>query len=85
MVRQVNEPITTWRTPNRLRTWRVDNGISLDELADLVGLSKSMLSRVERGERGLSAVAKVKIARRLDVPVRDLFTVEPIEAEEVSA
>jgi transcriptional regulator with XRE-family HTH domain len=70
---------TKWRTPNRLRLWRTDNGISLDELADLTGLSKSMISRVERGERGLSALAKVKIARRLDVPVRDLFEVEPLE------
>ncbi|WP_158840937.1 helix-turn-helix domain-containing protein [Saccharothrix deserti] len=85
MVRQVKEPITEWRTPNRLRRWRTDNGISLDELADLVGLSKSMLSRVERGERGLSAVAKVKVARRLDVPVRELFEVEPIDAEGLSA
>lgn len=72
---------TTWRTPNRLRLWRTDNGLSLDELADLTGMCKSMLSRVERGERGLSAVAKVKIARRLDVAVRDLFEVEAIEAE----
>lgn len=69
----------TWPTPNRLRQWRADNDVSLDEAADLTGMSKSMLSRVERGQRGLSAAAKVKIARRLDVPVRDLFEVEPIE------
>lgn len=73
------------RTPNKLRVWRTDNGLSLDELADLTGVSKSMLSRAERGQRGLSAMTKVKIARRLDVPVRDLFEVEPIEVQELSA
>lgn len=78
MVRRVSERIT-WPTPNRLREWRAENGFSLDETADLTGMSKSMLSRVERGERGLSAASKVKIARRLDASIRELFVVEPIE------
>jgi transcriptional regulator with XRE-family HTH domain len=78
MVGPVSERMN-WRTPNRLRMWRTEQGFSLDELADLTGLSKSMLSRLERGERGLSAAAKVKIARRLEVPIRELFEVEPVE------
>lgn len=78
MVSRVSEQ-TSWRTPNRLRAWRTDNGLTLDEMADLTGLSKSMISRLERGERGVLAMTKVKIARRLDVAVRDLFEVEAID------
>jgi hypothetical protein len=35
-----------------------------------------MLSRAERGERRLAPLTRVKVARRLGVPVRDLFEVE---------
>jgi transcriptional regulator with XRE-family HTH domain len=49
-------------------------------MADLTGLSKSMLSRVERGERELAPMTKVRVARRLGVRVSDLFTVEEISA-----
>jgi transcriptional regulator with XRE-family HTH domain len=59
--------------------WRTGVGLSLDEIADLTGVSKSMLSRLERGQRGVSVMTKVKIARRLGVPVSELFEVEPID------
>lgn len=66
--------------PNRLRQWRVNTGLSLDEMAGLTGMSKSMLSRVERGERVLAPMTKVQVARRLGVRVPDLFEVEEISA-----
>lgn len=65
---------------NRLRLWRVDAGLSLDDVADLTGMSKSMVSRVERGERELAPMTKVKVARRLGVRVSDLFEVEELTA-----
>ncbi len=61
---------------NRLRHWRLQLGYSLEEVSDLSGLSIAMLSRVERGERRLSPKARVTIARRLGVPIRELFDVE---------
>jgi transcriptional regulator with XRE-family HTH domain len=64
------------QTISRLRRWRKANDLSLDELADLTGISKPMLSRAERGERRLAPLTRVKVARRLGVPVRDLFEVE---------
>lgn len=64
---------------NRLHRWRADAGLSLDEMADLTGMSKSMLSRVERGERELAPLTKVKVARRLGVRVADLFEIEELE------
>jgi len=69
----------------RLRTafwqWRDREGLTLAEVADLVGLSVAMLSLVERGERQLAAMTKVRVARRLGVPISDLFEPEPIEPE----
>lgn len=68
---------------SKLGQWRTQEGLTLEELADLTGLSASMLSRVERGLRRLKPATRVVVARRLGVPIRDLFEVEDIE--EVSA
>jgi len=64
------------QTTTRLRHWRETTGLTLDEVADLTGVSKPMLSRAERGERRLAPLTRVKVARRLGVPVRELFEVE---------
>jgi transcriptional regulator with XRE-family HTH domain len=56
-----------------LRSWRTSNGITLEELSDVTGYSVPMLSRVERGERRLSALARIRLARALGVKVRELF------------
>jgi transcriptional regulator with XRE-family HTH domain len=58
-----------------LRTWRLRNKLTLQELADLTGLSISMLSRVERGKRTLSPKTKVLVARCVGARIRDLFPV----------
>jgi transcriptional regulator with XRE-family HTH domain len=64
---------------NRLRLWRVASGLTQDEVADLSGLSKAYISRMERGEREPRPLTKVKIARRLGVQVSDLFDVEQLD------
>lgn len=64
---------------NRLRQWRVDRGLTLGDVSDLTGLSEPMLSRVERGERQLAPLTRVRVARRLGVAVRDLFPIEELE------
>ena len=56
-----------------LRDWRLQHGLTLQEVSDLCGISPSMVSRVERGEKRLSPLAKVRVARALGVRVRDLF------------
>ena len=53
--------------------------LTLDEVADLTGLSKAYLSRLERGERHAPPGTKVKVSRRLGVPIRELFAVEELE------
>ena len=64
---------------NRLRLWRVESGLTQDEVADLSGLSKAYISRIERGEREPRPLTRVKIARRLGVQVADLFDVEQLD------
>jgi transcriptional regulator with XRE-family HTH domain len=57
----------------RLREWRERQGLRLDEVADLLGISASMLSRVERRERGIRPLDRVRYARLLGVRVGDIF------------
>lgn len=63
----------------RLREWRHEAGYSLGEISDATGVSAAMLSRLETGKRKGSLRLKVLIARRLGVPLRDLFEVDSIE------
>jgi transcriptional regulator with XRE-family HTH domain len=60
---------------SKLREWRASHGLTLEELSDLTGLSVPMLSRAERGERQLSPLRRVEVARILGVRVRDIFPV----------
>lgn len=58
---------------SRLRQWREDRGLTLEEIADLTGYSVPMLSRVERGKRDVPPMRRVSLARRLGCRIRDLF------------
>ena len=66
-------------TSSRLREWRIEQDYTLEECADLTGLSIAFWSRIERRERQPRPETRIRIARRLGVPVRDLFEVEPLE------
>ena len=50
-----------------LKDWRTRNGFTLEELSDVTGYSVPMLSRLERGERNISALSRIALARRLGV------------------
>lgn len=76
------EQTTPAESSNRLREWRASLGLSLVEVSGLSGLSVAYLSRVERGERELAPLTKVKLARRLGVSVRELFDVAPLTLDQ---
>jgi len=63
----------------RLRRWRASEGLTLEEVADLSGISVAMLSRAERGQREFSPRAKVQLARSLGCRIADLFDVDRVE------
>ncbi|MTE16890.1 helix-turn-helix domain-containing protein [Nocardia aurantiaca] len=64
-----------------LRTVRRQQQMTLDELAEQTGLTKSYLSKVERRLSMPSIAAAMKIARALHVDVGQLFSDQAAEAQ----
>lgn len=65
--------------PNKLHAWRLENGLSQQNVADLTGYTKTTIGRYERGEASFSPLTKVRIARALGVPVSALFEAPEME------
>lgn len=79
------------RIAQRVRELRAARGLSLDALAAHCGISRSMISLIERGESSPTAVLLEKLATGLSVPLASLFdatqpTPEPVSrrADQVS-
>ena len=60
-----------------LRAVRLQRGLTLEELADATGLTKSYLSKIERQRSTPSIAVAMKVARALDVDVAQLFSDDP--------
>jgi transcriptional regulator with XRE-family HTH domain len=65
------------RIAARVRALRSSLRLSLDELAARSGVSRSMISLVERGESSPTAVVLEKLATGLGVMLADLFDAQP--------
>ena len=65
------------RIAARVRELRTGRGLSLDALATRSGVSRSMISLVERGESSPTAVLLEKLASALDVTLASLFDAAP--------
>lgn len=63
----------------RVRALRVDRGLSLASLGERCGMSASMLSRLETGERRLTVEHLVLLARALGVAVDELLDTDESE------
>ncbi|TAL99782.1 MAG: XRE family transcriptional regulator [Paraburkholderia sp.] len=61
----------------RVRDLRKARGYTLDELAESSGVSRSMISLIERQETSPTAVVLAKLADALDVTLAALFSDEP--------
>ena len=62
-----------------LRAVRRQRGLTLERLAEQTGLTKSYLSKIERGQSTPSIAVALKVARALDVDVGRLFCDEAAE------
>ncbi|ORB86652.1 DNA-binding protein [Mycobacterium kansasii] len=62
-----------------LRAVRRQRGLTLEQLAEQTGLTKSYLSKIERGQSTPSIAVALKVARALDVDVGRLFSDEAAE------
>src|SRR5262245_54583968 len=61
------------RIAARVRELRAARGLSLDALAARSGVSRSMISLIERGESSATAVVLEKLAGGLEVSLASLF------------
>lgn len=57
----------------RVKDLRAARGLTLDQLAALSGVSRAMISRIERAEASATAVLLVKLGAALGVTLGDLF------------
>lgn len=71
------------RIGKRVRGMRASKGISLDALAHQSGVSRSMISLIERGESSPTAVVLEKLAGGLNVTLASLF--DPPESSNIAS
>ena len=58
---------------NRIRDLRKAKGFSQEDFAYEVGLDRTYMGSVERGERNIAAINLIRIAKALKVEVGDIF------------
>lgn len=72
------------RIAERARELRAARGLTLETLAERSGVSRSMISLIERGESSPTAVLLERLATALNVPLASLFEVPGSEPEPVA-
>jgi transcriptional regulator with XRE-family HTH domain len=72
------------RIASRVRQIRAERGLSLEALAEGSGVSRSMISLIERGESSPTAIVLEKLATGLGVPLASLFDAPAAPADPVS-
>lgn len=63
-----------------VRHWRKVNGLSQEQLANLVGKSVETVTKIERGRVAPSFATLEALAEALEIPVQDLFGVGDVPA-----
>jgi transcriptional regulator with XRE-family HTH domain len=59
---------------DNLRAYRLDRGLSQEALADQLGMHRTYMGALERGERNLTLRSVERLADRLGVAPLDLLT-----------
>ena len=70
------EEVSTGRLGERVRGLRHERGLTLDLLAERSGVSRAMISKLERGEKNPTLVVAAKVAEGLGVTLSQLVGVE---------
>ena len=82
--RVANAPDINSRIAARVRGLRASLRLSLEELAERCGVSRSMISLIERGESSATAVVLEKLAAGFGVPLAALFDDPALPASPIS-
>jgi transcriptional regulator with XRE-family HTH domain len=67
--------------PSRLKASRARKGLTLDQLAAVSGVSRAMISKIERGEGSPTATTLARLASALDVTMASLFSAPASQPE----
>jgi transcriptional regulator with XRE-family HTH domain len=78
------EPGVNERIAARVRELRAERGMSLEALAERTGVSRSMISLIERGESSPTATLLEKLAAGLNTSLAGLFEPVATSADPVS-
>jgi transcriptional regulator with XRE-family HTH domain len=70
------ESVSAGRIGSRVRELRRAKGITLEVLAELSGVSRAMISKIERGEKNPTLVVAAKIAEGFGITLSQLVGVE---------
>lgn len=62
---------------SRLEEWRLARGLTRQELADAVGVHYQTIGYLERGEYSPSLALALQIAVVLEVPLEQIFSLQP--------
>lgn len=62
------------RLENRLKVARAEKGLSQGQLAELASVTRQTISSIETGQYVPSALLAFILAKRLDKPIDELFT-----------
>lgn len=66
--------------PNQIRINRKMRGVSMQDLADRLGISLSAISKIEKGYRRLNQEQLILVAEVLDCSLQDLYVNEQIRS-----
>ncbi len=70
-VRMINMPLI-----NHLKEFRARLGVNQQEMGKLVGTSRQTISQIERGDYSPSVTLALKIAKKCDATVEEIFEYE---------
>ncbi|MCC4312151.1 helix-turn-helix transcriptional regulator [Carnobacterium maltaromaticum] len=59
-----------------LKKYRIEKGLTQDELAQPVGIRRETIQRLESAKYNPSLLLSLKISKVLDVPIEKLFQIE---------
>jgi len=73
MKKPAKEKALLKKVGDKIRALRVNSGLSQEELAEKVGIHRTYIGSVERGERNVSIINLFYIARSLSSSLSELF------------
>jgi transcriptional regulator with XRE-family HTH domain len=69
--------VTQEGMPTRLRALRRRRQMTLEAVAERIGVTKGFLSQVETGKKGVAILTLIKLAQLFHVPITHFFFAEP--------